>query len=49
MMHYNNMINTPCRNTNVNILSCIRGMTEDKVIKIIGEMSPKSCELDTVP
>ena len=24
-------------------------MTEDEVIKIIGEMSPKSCELDTIP
>ena len=24
-------------------------MTEDEVIKIIGEMSPKSCELDAIP
>ena len=36
-------------NTNVNILSSFREMTEDEVIKIIGEMSPKSCELDTIP
>ena len=40
---------TPTRNTNVNILSCFREMTEDDVIKIIGEMSPKSCELDAIP
>ena len=40
---------TPARNTNVNILLCFREMTEDEVIKIIGEMSPKSCELDTIP
>ena len=39
---------TPTRNTNVNILACIREITEDEVIKIIGEMSPKSCELDTI-
>ena len=24
-------------------------MTEDEVIKIIGEISPKSCELDAIP
>ena len=24
-------------------------MTEDEVIKIIGEMSPQSCELETIP
>ena len=29
------------RNTNVNILSCFREMTEDEVFKIIGEISPK--------
>ena len=40
---------TPTKNTNVNILSCFREMTEDEVIKIIGEMSPKSCELDAIP
>ena len=40
---------TPARNTNVNILSSFRVMTEDKVIKIIGVMSPKSCELDAIP
>ena len=39
----------PSRNTNVNILSCFTEMTEDEVIKIIGEMSPKSCELDAIP
>ena len=40
---------TPTRNTNVNILSSFREMTKDEVIKIIGEMSPKSCELDAIP
>ena len=40
---------TPSRNINVNILSSFREMTEDEVIKIIGEMSPKSCELDAIP
>ena len=39
----------PSRNTNANILSCFREMMEDEVIKIIGEMSPKSCELDAIP
>ena len=40
---------TPTRNTNVNILASFREMTEDEVIKITGEMSPKSCELDAIP
>ena len=40
---------TQTRNTNVNILSCFKEMTEDEVIKIIGEMSPKSCELNAIP
>ena len=40
---------TPTRNTNVNILSCLREMTEDEVIKIVREMFPKSCELDAIP
>ena len=40
---------TPTRNTNVNILSSFREMTKDEVIKIIGKMSPKSCELDAIP
>ena len=40
---------TPTRNTNVNILSSFREMTNDEVIKIIGKMSPKSCELDAIP
>ena len=40
---------TPARNTNVNILSSFREMTKDEVIKIIGKMSPKSCELDAIP
>ena len=40
---------TPTRNTNVNILSSFREMTKDEVIKIIGKMLPKSCELDAIP
>ena len=40
---------TPTRNTNVYILSCFREITEDELIKILGEMSPKFCELDVIP
>ena len=49
MMHYNNMTNTHQLETPMSTYYQALEKWWDEVIKMIGEMSPKSCELDAIP